>query len=229
MIPKNNNTSNNTSLTSCMAKLAERLILLKIKQFLDDKQGIIIRQQSGFRQKRQTKDNIFHLTQKASESLNRGKYMCSIFFDIAAAFDKVWHDGLIYKLIKITFPEYIICWIIEFLANRSFGVRVNNSITDRLIISAIVPQGAVLSPTLFSIFINDIPINYSRNECYSLLFADDLCAYFIYKQKRTVVKTIELYLDRIENWLKSWQLTMAPNKCNYIIFLTINRTKMMMC
>jgi hypothetical protein len=50
------------------------------------------------------------------------------------------------------------------------------------------------------------------------LLADDLCAYIIYKQKRTIVKTIQLYLDRIEKWLKTWLLQMAPQKCNYIVF-----------
>jgi hypothetical protein len=57
-------------------------MLIKVKEFLD-KNKIIIKQQSGFRQKRQTKDNIFFLTQKATETLNRGKKMCTIFFDIA--------------------------------------------------------------------------------------------------------------------------------------------------
>ena len=102
--------------------------------------------------------------------------------------------------------------------NRLFAVRVNNTITNKLIISAGVPQGAVLSPTLFSIFINDISINYLINKCYSLLFADDLCAYYIFKQKRTVVKKIQMYLDRIEKWLKAWRLTMTTNKCSYIVF-----------
>jgi hypothetical protein len=78
MIPKKQNNSSNPrdyrpiSLTSCLAKVAERLMLTKIKEFLD-KNKIIIKQQSGFRQKRQTKDNIFCLTQKAIETLNRGK------------------------------------------------------------------------------------------------------------------------------------------------------------
>ena len=81
-----------------------------------------------------------------------------------------------------------------------------------------VPQGAVLSPVLFSLFINDIPINYSKNKNYSLLFADDLCAFYIYKKKRTSVIQVQLYLDRIEQWLNSWRLMMAPHKCNYIVF-----------
>ncbi len=146
--------------------------------------------------------------------------MCTIFFDIASAFDKIWHEGLIFKLIKLNFPKYIICWINQFLKNRFFAVRMNNIITNKLKITAGVPQGLVISPNLFYIFIND---NYSRNKKYSLLFADDLCSLHIYKKKRTSVKQIQLYLDSLENWLKSWRLMMAPHKCNYMqFFRTIN-------
>ena len=59
---------------------------------------IIIKLQSGFRAHRQTKDNILFISQKVIDSFNRVKKVCAIFFDIASAFDKVWHDGLIYKL-----------------------------------------------------------------------------------------------------------------------------------
>jgi hypothetical protein len=106
----------------------------------------------------------------------------------------------------------------DFLSNRQFAVRINNSITAKRNISAGVPQGAVLSPTLFSMFINDITIIYSRKKSYSLLFADDLCYFQVYRKKRTSIKQIQIYLDRIEKWLKTWRLLMAPHKCNYIVF-----------
>jgi len=86
------------------------------------KKNILIKYQSGFRQNRSTRDNIFHLTQKVSESFNRSKKVCAIFFDIAAAFDKVWHNGLIYKLTQMKLPLYLINWFIEFLKNRKFKV-----------------------------------------------------------------------------------------------------------
>jgi hypothetical protein len=123
-----------------------------------DSNNIIIKQQSGFRKKRQTRDNILFLTQKALESINWGTKMCSIFFDIASAFDKVWHEGLLFKLINLKLPNHLITWIKEFLTDRVFCVRVGNSISVKKNIGAGVLQGAVLSPTLFSIFINDIPI-----------------------------------------------------------------------
>jgi hypothetical protein len=85
MIPKKQNNSSNPkdyrpiSLTSCIAKLAERLILSRIKEFMD-KNKIIMKQQSGFRKQRQTRGILFFLTQKAIESVNRGEKMVSIFF-----------------------------------------------------------------------------------------------------------------------------------------------------
>jgi len=217
MIPKKNKNSSNPkeyrpiSMTSCIAKLAERLILSKMREFMD-KNNIIIKQQSGFRKQRQTRDNLFHLTQKATETINRGKKMCSIFFDIASAFDKVWHKGLLYKLIKWNFPFYLICWIKEFIDSRYFAVRVNNCLSKKSLVETGVPQGAVLSPTLFSMYINDIPMNFSKNQFYSLLFADDLCAFKIYKKNgKNVNSSIQSYLNSLEEWLKKWRLQMAPN------------------
>ena len=119
----------------------ERIISVRLWEFL--KKQNIISCQSGFRQNRQTKDNIFHLTQKA-EAFNRSQKLCAIFFDLAAAFDKVWHNGLTYKLIKIKCPLYLVKFFIEFLKDRKFRVRVNDFVTIEFCITTGVPQGAVL-------------------------------------------------------------------------------------
>jgi hypothetical protein len=82
------------------------------------------------------------------------------------------------------------------------------------------------SPLLISIFINDIPCEIKKNEKYSLLFADDLVSYFIYRDKQSnkkIEKKINTHLQEIEAWLFKWRLKMAPHKCNYIVFT--NNTK----
>ena len=223
MIPKKTSNSNDPkdyrpiSLTSNIAKIAEKMIAFKLKDYLKEK-NIIIKQQSGFRNNRQTKDNICFMSQKIKENFNRGKSTCGIFFDIASAFDKVWHKGLLYKLIKHKIPNYIICWLKNFLENRCFVVRIGTMMSVTNNISAGVPQGAALSPILFSIFINDIPLRHKKNRDYGLLFADDLVSLNIFKKYGNVQKHINKYLKKIEKWLTSWRLMMAPQKCNFIIF-----------
>ena len=215
------------SVTSCVAKVFEKLILERIKKHLND-HNIIIDNQSGFRQNRQTKDNILNITQKVMESFNRGKKVCCIFFDISAAFDKVWHNGLIYKLTQIKLPLYLINWIINFLDTRKFRIKIGEHLTEYFDTKSGVPQGSVLSPILFSIYINDIPINYKKNNMNSLLFADDLAYYHIYKKGiKTVCNKINNHLSNLEKWMSKWRLRFAPHKCNYLVFSknNINESK----
>jgi hypothetical protein len=122
MIPKKGRSDNPKdyrpiSLTSSIAKLCEKAVVHRFKAHLAEKK-VILKQQSGFRTHRQTKDNLFFLIQKIIESFNRQKSVCAIFFDIAAAFDKVWHNGLIFKLIQADFPVFITAWIKNFLENH---------------------------------------------------------------------------------------------------------------
>ena len=107
---------------------------------------------------------------------------------------------------------------ILFTKLKSKCVRIGSIVSAKMIIRAGVPQGAVLSPTLFSIFINDMPIKSSKNKFYSLLYAGDLCSFKIFEKYGNVNKQLQSYLTLIENWFKKWRLMMAPNKCNFIVF-----------
>ena len=90
----------------------------------------------------------------------------SVFFDIAGAFDKVWHDGLIYKLNFMRVPYYLIKVIADFISNRTFKVKIENVFSDekRINGSREFPQGEVLSPTMFSCYINDVPMANETHE-----------------------------------------------------------------
>lgn len=223
MIPKKGDKTNINnyrpiSSTPCLMKLFERIIAIRLKKFLH-KNNILVKYQSGFRNDRQTKDNLVFLTQKSLEHMKRKRKAICILFDIKQAFDKIWHDGLINKLIEIKLPKYLILWIMGFLENRTFIVKIKEVSSNKLNIGCGVPQGAVLSPILFGIYINDLPQNNRRNNRYSFLFADDLAYLHLVKNvSKRVEAAINKHLGVIEKWLADWRLSMSPEKCNFIIF-----------
>ena len=206
------------SITSCLARLFEKLILERLNAFLNSN-NIIIDQQSGFRRKRQTKDNLAMLIQKTNEAFKKGKSVVAVFFDIQSAFDKVWHEGLLYKLVKLKVPHYLVRIVEAFLRERTFVVKVNGMFSSVKMIRAGVPQGGVLSPTLFSIYINDCPKRKVKNKRYTLLFADDLMYFEIFKNKTpSLERRINHYLEELLKWSTKWRLTLAVAKCVYTVF-----------
>ena len=115
-----------------------------------------------------------------------GNKVVFIFFDIVSAFDKVWHEGLSFKLAEIKTPYYIIKIIENLMFGRVFKVKVGSFTTEIRKIEVGLAQGAVLSLTLFGIYINDVPyevyflLRNRKYTSYTLLFADDIVHYVIY-------------------------------------------------
>ena len=169
------------SITPCLARLFERMILLRFNKFLDDNDLIIV-EQSGFRSKRQTKDNLVTLTQKAKESNERGWKTITVFFDLASAFDKVWHDGLIYKLNELGVPLYLLNILISFLKDRFFEIKIGSFTSARFKATRGCPQGACVSPSMYMAYSNDTPLSNTKNVSYALLFADDLVHFRLFKK-----------------------------------------------
>ena len=121
-------------------------------------------------------------------------------------------------------------YIIKFLESRQFYVKINEESSEKFLIECGLPQGSVLAPTLFAIFINDIPLAIEKSKSYSVLFADDLGALYIRTNSwKALENKIALYLNNLTTWLFKWRLKMNTNKCNYIVFtnkknITLNLT-----
>ena len=119
-------------------------------------------------------------------------------------------------------PYYILRIILNFLSDRTFVVKEDGMFSTIYKITCGVPQGGVLSPTLFQIFINDIPMSLNEGELI-LLFADDIVFLKRFKYllknkldpnaKKKVEEETQLYLNYLERWMNMWRLSLAPHKC----------------
>jgi hypothetical protein len=133
----------------------ERVLNSKLLIYLEDN-SLLSDRQFGFRQGRSTGDLLAYVTHLWGEALEKHGEAIAVSLDISKAFDRVWHDGLIAKLPSFGIPASLCAWISDFLRERSIRVVIDGCSSDLLAINAGVPQGSVLSATLFLLHINDL-------------------------------------------------------------------------
>ncbi|GFT71621.1 RNA-directed DNA polymerase from mobile element jockey [Trichonephila clavipes] len=202
------------SLLPVLSKLAERLILSRLNDYLNTNK-ILISQQHGFRPQLSTSHQLLRVVEYAKSGFKEKKYTGAVFLDIQKAFDRVWHTGLLYKLIKINAPPQLILIIKSFLNNRSFAVRVNDTHSSTKQIRVGAPQGALLSPTLFNIYINDIPKTRQTTVC---LYADDTAIPTQSASKNCITHFLHRHLAELEDWYKKWKISINPEKTEAVFF-----------
>ncbi|GFX64664.1 RNA-directed DNA polymerase from mobile element jockey [Trichonephila clavipes] len=202
------------SLINTTAKIFERIILTRIKSHCKAI-DCIPPEQCGFREGHSTLHQLIRVTNIINEGFAHKFYTVGVFLDVKRAFDKMWHDGLTYKLIKLQFPDYLIKIIHNFLHNRTFRVRVNNSYSNTGSCLSGVPQGSVLSPYLYNIYTHDFPQHSTVSTC---LFADDSAVLSQGVQLKYTIKTVQHFLDKLETWLTHWRIAINVDKSQAIVF-----------
>ena len=170
--------------------------------------------QHGFRPRHSCLTQLLETIHQWAATLDRAKSTHAIFLDFAKAFDSVPHQRLLIKLNHIGVRGQVLKWIESFLTRRMQRVVVNGCFSSWIPVTSGVPQGSVLGPPLFIIYINDI-----MDEG---LFADDCVIYREVSHRRDAEK-LQRDLEKILNWTKTWQLALNVETCK-VMEITNRRT-----
>jgi endonuclease/exonuclease/phosphatase family metal-dependent hydrolase len=204
------------SLLSNLGKILERIILDRLNEH-EESNNIFIKQQFGFRSGHSTVQQVLRITECASFGFNKNRSTGLALLDLEKAFDSVWHDGLVHKLFVNNYPLYLVKLIQSFLTNRTAHVDVNGSSSTPFHIPAGVPQGSILSPHLFNVYINDIPLN---GDTQLAIYADDtaLFCHVPWKNIKCVSRKLSSSLDSVSNFFRDWKIRINKSKTEIILF-----------
>ena len=203
------------SLLNTLSKVAERVILVRLKT-IERKLKIKQDEQFGFREHLSTELPVAKLGQDVVTGYNKQQNTVLLLLDMEKAFDTVWHEGLLHKLKNVLgFPQYMTNLLQTYLTNRSFKVRVNNTMSAEKTIHSGVPQGTVLAPKLYTLYTTDIP-TYPNTK--TLLFADDTAIYASSFSAEVANKHIKYHLLRLLPYYRHWKIRINANKTETIIF-----------
>ena len=196
------------SLLSSVSKVMEKAVFKYVFNFLRDNE-VIYKFQSGFMPGHCTTHQLVYLYHLFSQALDKHKPVRIVFGDISKAFDRVWHSGIIYKLKTCGITGSLNKWFASYLHNRKQQVVIDGCTSDQGLIEAGVPQGSVLGPLLFLVFINDMPTNIETNIS---LFADDSLLFNISNSNEANIDALNRDLARIERWSREWLVTFNSEK-----------------
>ena len=197
------------SLLPIFGKIFEKIIYNKMHSFLLE-ENLLNPNQSGFRPSDSCINQLVAITHEIFEAFdcNPSFEVRSVFLDISKAFDKVWHDGLLYKLKSMGISGELYKLLENYLSNRLQRVLLNGQTSSWKPVLAGVPQGSILGPLLFLVYINDLPDGLKSN---AKLFADDTSLFTIVKDKNESANILNNDLQSISTWAYNWKMLFNPD------------------
>ena len=203
------------SLTSVVCKVMEAIIRDHImSHFVSNK--LFSNRQFGFIKGRSVTLQLLQILDQWTESLEEGGQVDVIYTDLEKAFDKIPHKKLLSKLESYHVNKDVIDWISAFLSNRRLRVRINSEFSQWLPVTSGVPQGSLLGPILFIIYINDL-VDFCDSGSDLYLYADD-AKIFSYVKNEYDSDVLQLDLNKLTEWMNIWSLSLNVNKCKVISY-----------
>lgn len=198
-----------------LSKVFEKLLDIRIANYIN-KFNILTPSQFGFRAAYFTELALLSLTDKLKKAIDVGYYAGSVFVDFTKAFDTINHNILFMKLEAIGATGPALLLIKNYLLNRSQVVSVSGINSSPKITNIGVPQGSIVGPLLFIIYINDLPNCLNTSDC--LLYADDTTIINTDKRLQSLTEKLNNDLERLAAWCSHNKLQINPTKTRFVVF-----------
>ncbi len=194
----------------------EKLVVAQLNYFLENKR-LLREYQTGFRKAKSTTDALVKLSNETEKTLIMKEVMVAVFLDVEKAYDTMWREGILIKLDKMGIGGKMYNYILDFLSQRAFSVKVGEESAEEFTVENGIPQGSVISPVLFNLMINDI-FEKLGNGNGGILYADDAV---IWKRGRNIsyiVMNIQKEIQTLEQWGIDWGFKFSVQKSNVMFF-----------
>ena len=201
------------SLLSTLSKILEKEIANQLQTYLES-HNLLNKYQYAYRRHTSTEDALLNITETAYKAIDNGEITLLVLLDMSKAFDSVNHNILLHKLNSLNINSR---WFESYLSNRTQSVKIKREISQPMRINYGVPQGSILGPQLFLIFVNDIRQNLPPNNAKLIMYADDLQVAITGKPSEiyTIKTRIETILENIKQWydLNGLQVNAGKTHC----------------
>ena len=209
------------ALTSCLCKTLERMINVRLVWYLESN-NLISPVQSGFRSERCTNDNLVRLETFIRDAFVAKEHVVAVFFDLEKAYDTTWRYGILRDLHDLGIRGRLATFIESFLADRWIQVRVGSTLSEQFDQAQGVPQGSILSTTLFNIKINSI-MDCLDPKTDGSLYVDDFCMCYRSKSMRTIERHLQQCINRIEKWASHNGFKFSRSKTQCVHFCQLRK------